>query len=656
MQIALVSRNLAPFGGGGIGEYVDTTARVLAPLGHVTIFTTDTHREEYEALRANGDPEGLLAPDAGYIFIPESADDGGFYTELHLYSARVLDAVAERYPGGGPDLIEVSDYLGEGFALAQAAATRDPRLARSLLAVRLHTTAEICAVLDGHNDLTDFATAITCDMERYALRHADVVLWPGGDVLGLYERFYGPGALAPATLIRNPLLLEGAAPMDPSPVGNGGPLKLLYLGRLERRKGVQDLLRAVATVSNPDWRLTLLGGDTDSGPLGGSLRSQLELMAAGDERIEFLDHVPRGQLGSVISRHDVVVLPSLWECWPYVALEAMRRNRPVLATPTGGFTELIEEGVNGWLTREPSAEALLERLEHLLDHRDEASAPRLSGGPRRTIAALAHPAEVRERYEALLREHRPRSPAARRASTPLVTVIIPYYRMAAFVEDTVRSVMAQTYPKLETIVVNDGSHWEEDRILEELAVRYPLTVLTQSNAGLGAARNFGISQARGRYVLPLDADNLIMPCFVERAVDVLEHDRRVAYVTSWSTYVDEVGDPLRGNAVGYQPIGNESRLITRNNVAGDAAALLRRRVFDLGFHYSQDLTSFEDWHFYLELHLAGHYGRVMPERLLHYRVRPDSMIREIGLLQTGRLYGEIQAHVREREVAWSTSA
>ncbi len=61
------------------------------------------------------------------------------------------------YHGRGPDLIEVSDYLGEGFVVAQAVATRDPRLARSLLAVRVHTTAEICSVLDGHLDLTDFA-------------------------------------------------------------------------------------------------------------------------------------------------------------------------------------------------------------------------------------------------------------------------------------------------------------------------------------------------------------------------------------------------------------------------------------------------------------------------------------------------------------------
>src|SRR3954471_8123666 len=119
MEIALISRSLAPFpAGGGIGEYVDTTARILARLGRVTIFTTDAHREAYDRLRAAGDPNGLLAPRAEYVFVPEATASEGFYTPLHRYSASVFAALLDHYHGRGPDLIEVSDYLGEGFVLA----------------------------------------------------------------------------------------------------------------------------------------------------------------------------------------------------------------------------------------------------------------------------------------------------------------------------------------------------------------------------------------------------------------------------------------------------------------------------------------------------------------------------------------------------------
>ena len=494
MQIALASRSLAPFGGGGIGEYADTAARILASIGEVTIFTTDLNREAYDALLAEGDPAGLLVPDVEYVFVPEPEDPSRFYTVMHRVRRPPARRDPRHYPGGGPELVEVSDYLGEGFVLAQATATGDPRLSRSLLAVRLHTTAEMCAVLDGHLDRTDFTTRVTAEIERYALRHADVLLWPGGDVLGLYERFYGAANLAPARLIRNPLLLDGPLEADPVPAAPEGPLKLLYLGRLERRKGVQNLLRAMPTLRDRNWRLTLLGGDTQTAPLGASMRLQLEQMAASDPQIEFADEVRRADLGAFISAHDVVVLPSLWECWPYVALEAMRRNRPVLATPTGGFAELIRPGVNGWLTADTTAEALADALDELLADREGIL--ELRRRPARRPRSRRLPTPTKSSPGTATAPGRSRAARrARRRATPLVSVIVPYYRMAEFVEATIRSIAAQTYPAIETIVVNDGSFGPEDRILEELAARYPLTVL-RSRTLASAPRATSVSPRR----------------------------------------------------------------------------------------------------------------------------------------------------------------
>ena len=105
---------------------------------------------------------------------------------------------------------------------------------------------------------------------------------------------------------------------------------------------------------------------------------------------------------------------------------------------------------------------------------------------------------------------------------------------------------------------------------------------------------------------------------------------------------------------GFQPIGNYPAAVLQDNVAGDATALIRKRIFDLGHWYSPDLTSYEDWQFYRELHAAGHYGRVIPERLLVYRVRDTSMLRDVGLDQHGRLYGEMNAHLREKGVQWES--
>jgi hypothetical protein len=135
----------------------------------------------------------------------------------------------------------------------------------------------------------------------------------------------------------------------------------------------------------------------------------------------------------------------------------------------------------------------------------------------------------------------------------------------------------------------------------------------------------------------------------------LEEDPTLAYVGTWVQYMESDGTPIVDELGGYMPYGNWSRLIERNNVGGVCSCLIRRRLFDLGFSYSRELTSYEDWLLYWELNRAGHQGAIVPERLFHYRVRPASMMREVGAPRLERLLGEIHAHLLEREVEWTRS-
>jgi hypothetical protein len=547
-------------------------------------------------------------------------------------------------------------------------------LRRSAVAIRLHTTAEVCAVLDGHID-DSFPARITCELERFAVREADHLLWPGGDTLAFYHRFYGADGVAPGWRVHNPALVQ------PDAVENRVPevsrtLRLLYLGRLERRKGIDHLVRAVGAIDSDQLELSILGGDTATAPLGESMTAQMRLAAQDDPRITFLAPVPREELPRLIAAHDLVVLPSLWEAWPYVGLEALRMNRPLIATPVGGFTEIVKPGSSGWLTETASPAALETVIEHLVFARNEVSELCERERPREAYATLTDAEEIRSAYAALV-EHGGRWTTSgagarwpswarategedsdgehgRRQRPPLVSVVIPYYHLADHVEETVVSALAQTHQLIEVIVINDGSALQADWMLAELASRHPISVLTQVNRGLGAARNFGISQARGSFILPLDADDVLEPTFVERALDAFRLDPSAAYVTSWSRYIDEDGSPLPPPNVGYQPLGNAAAEVVRNNVAGSAVALMRSELFNRGLAYSEELTSYEDWHLYQRLHDSGRYGLVIPERLVLYRVRPQSMSRAIGLPLVGRLAGELQARRREASVQWTS--
>ncbi|WP_354699209.1 glycosyltransferase [Paraconexibacter sp. AEG42_29] len=653
-QVVIASRELFPFGGGGIGTYIAQTARVLAPLADVTMLTASWYRDKYAELSALGDPRvDYDGARVEFVDVPEPHEYGTFYSHMHLYSHRLVERLRALFPDGGPDLIEFPDYLGEGFVATQARRGGDPFFAGTTIAVRLHTSAEMCEVLNGYLD-RDFERRISRDLERRTLRDADVLLHAGGDILASYRRFYGDD-LAPGVLVRHPLDDDPTTEQATAPATNeDGPLRMIYLGRCERRKGVQDLFAALLAFT-ADWRLTVLGRDTDTAPLGRSMRRTLELQAAGDHRITFLDDIPRADVRATMAAHDLVVLPSRWECWPYVALEAMQAGVPVLAPRVGGFAELIQpSAAPGWLTPRPGAEALMAALGPFVAEPARVRSARDPHALRNHVAALTDPDAIRRGYASLLK---PADTTQKQVVTtpadpvPLVTVVIPYYGLHAFLEEAVASVVAQTYPRVEVIVVNDGSFGPADVALAEVATRYPVRVISQANGGLSAARNFGITQARGRYVLPLDADNVLEPTFIARCVALLEAREDIHFVTSWNRFIDPDGVPYPAPNEGYRPIGNWSAIVHERNVAGDGTAVLRRRLFEQ-HHYLEDLTAFEDWALYRELHDAGRFGHVIPEMLWRYRIRPTSMLQAVGVPQEERLQAEVDALIREQEVTW----
>ena len=657
-RVALVSRELYPLpSSSGIGQFVSSAARLLSEIAEVTVLTSSTNEPAYRRLRRARDarlpPRGVRV---AFVEEPTEEETGSYFSVLHRYSARVYERLRELYPEGAPELIEFGDFHGEGCVTAQAAATLDPFLRRSLLCVRIHTTDEIGSILNGCLPREPEAR-LTFAIERLALREADRLIWEGGDVSGAYLRFYGAERLAPTTRIRYPYHGPSAKPGSDRDYSPGEPLCLLYAGRLERRKGVHNLLEAAAGLDRDDFVLTMVGADTATAPLGVSMRDHLLAAAADDGRIQIRHPVGRAELAEVVRAHDIVVLPSLWECWPYAALEALHLNRPILATPVGGLAEMTASGEGGWRTAGSDPDSLAAALETVLDRRDELRSIVRAERPAALARRLADPEEIKQAYSALAARRAPRAAARRPDATPLVSAIVPYHASAPFVKETIESLLDQTHPRLEVVLVNDGSFEDDDWIVAELAARFPIEVVTQANSGLGAARNAGVAASRGRYVFPLDADDLARPSFVARCVEVLERRPELSYVSSWSRYVEESGHPVEWQVTGWQPLGiGYSEAANRiRNIGGSASAVIRRRVFDLGFRYSEELTSYEDWHLYRDLEEAGHLGAVIPERLLAYRIHRGSMTRQMALDNHAQLEAEIEARIRENSVRWTSS-
>ena len=216
-------------------------------------------------------------------------------------------------------------------------------------------------------------------------------------------------------------------------------------------------------------------------------------------------------------------------------------------------------------------------------------------------------------------------PASKAKTFPLVSVIVPAYNAAAFIARTLASVRAQTYPCLEVLVIDDGSSDRTPQIVQTIAQQDPrVRLLQQPNAGVAAARNLGIQQARGEFIAPIDADDLWHPKTIEKIIARFSAGSpEVGVVYAWSVDIDEHGQQTGGfHAADVN--GNVYRTLVCHNFLGNASStLIRKACLERVGGYNPQLKAkgaqgCEDWELYLRL--ADRYEfEVVPEFLVSYR-------------------------------------
>ena len=212
----------------------------------------------------------------------------------------------------------------------------------------------------------------------------------------------------------------------------------------------------------------------------------------------------------------------------------------------------------------------------------------------------------------------------------LVSVIIPAFDAAANIRQTLNSVLAQTYQKIEVIVVDDCSSDATSAIVEEFVTRDArFQLFRQSNAGVGAARNTAIRKAHGKYIAPLDADDFWFPEKLEKQVACIEQcGNKTGLVYCWSTMIDKHGGFVSG--LSHTVEGRlHHALILRNVVGNGSAPLFSATALEkVGLYLTRaeqgGAQGCEDWDLYLRI--SEHFSiRVVPEYLLAYRQAGSGM-------------------------------
>lgn len=200
---------------------------------------------------------------------------------------------------------------------------------------------------------------------------------------------------------------------------------------------------------------------------------------------------------------------------------------------------------------------------------------------------------------------------------PLVSVVIPCYNDAKYIKQCVDSALYQTYPKLEIIVIDDGSNEETRLILKKMESSITALVV-QDNQGQSSARNRGIEIAKGEYILTLDSDDFFEPSFCEKAVKMIRGKENVKIVTCYAKRIRHSGYDI------FKPSGGYLKEFLNYNCALGTSLFRRRDALMIKGYDESMKKGFEDWEFFIRLLRDGGKAVVIPEVLYNYRKRENT--------------------------------
>ncbi len=205
-----------------------------------------------------------------------------------------------------------------------------------------------------------------------------------------------------------------------------------------------------------------------------------------------------------------------------------------------------------------------------------------------------------------------------------VSIIVPCYNQAHFLDEALQSVLNQTYTNWECIIVNDGSPDHTKNVAEKWCEKdNRFKYLEKENGGLSSARNAGIEISEGEYILPLDADDLLHEKFLEILVPELKQNKNLAIVSCYSKFFfgskNNIIHELKPKGTTYHALLYENILV--------ATSLYRKSCWEAVGGYDESMKNgFEDWEFWVAITKIGWTFKIVEEFLFYYRKQKQSML------------------------------
>lgn len=406
---------------------------------------------------------------------------------------------------------------------------------------------------------------------------------------------------------------------DPDP----GTFRILFPGRLVEQKDPLLMVEVLGSVAARHDHVTVdVIGD---GSLDLAVRARVAELGL-ERKVCF--HPPSADLAGWFASSDLLLMTSTFEGVPYVVYEAMAMKVPVVAPALPGNVELMDDTAGCLVEPRHNVAGYVDAVCRLIE--DDGLRRRLGEGGRRRVREAFSLRQMAERHETVyagllgpratlpLRSTRRfapmRFPDRSARGAPLVSVVTPCYNHGHYLRDFLDGILAQDYPAIEVILVDDASTDGTRELLSDLEHDDRVRVIyNEHNGGPASARNRAVSAASGRYILPVDADNILLPGAVRSLVDQLQAaGEQVGFIYPGFKYFGN--RDYKFDAPSY----NLFSLLHANYV--DTCSLIDRAIFDSGLRYAEDVKlGHEDWDLVLAMAARGVIGEPSRGPVMLYR-------------------------------------
>ncbi|MEN9248900.1 MAG: glycosyltransferase [Gloeomargarita sp. GXS_bins_116] len=644
MNIFILTSELYPLAG-GIANYVKNFSEALVRAGHqVVVFGFTEDANHHRETTING--VRIVRLKKNLLSFPYTHMSGGIGQSYQMAEA-VIEYIQKQ---GKPDVIESQECLALSYFLLQRKLQGEPALENVPIVLVLHTAQYQARRVNGFPEYRLPVWWVGC-LEKWCILAADGIVAPSRFILEKTQTELKT-ALNQAAVIPYPLTLD-LQQLIPIPT----PGDVVYFGRYEVRKGVVELLKECQKLwdAGVDFRLTLIGNSTPYILKNCDMKDYITReyrWYIDDGRLVLEPVMGKPDLYQRVAQAWCVVIPSLWENFPNVCMEAMLLQKVVLASSNGGMKEMIHyaDKPAGFVFDWQQAGDFAAKLQHILNLSETENLSigqqaretilQMCGPERIVSLRVAHFERVIESSRGQVRRVYPSlnyKPTGKIDYPPPVeplgvlgrlSVCIPYYNMGRYIRETLDSVYQVNYSDLEVLIWDDGStELESIHVLTQVEKEYPgLTVYRSANQGLAGARNSLAQVATGEFIAFLDADDRVHPDYYSKAVQILQRYDNVGIVSAW---VQHFGD-YHGCWVTWQ---TELPYLLCHNMITSAVVVRRAAYLQVGGQKMEmsRLGGFEDWESFINFNRNGWLGVVIPEFYFLYRIREGSMYRSLSL-------------------------